>query len=91
MTNAKLYVGNLNYQASDQQVKELFSEYGSVSDVRIIEGKGFGFIQMETPEDALRAKEDLNGKEFLGRTLRVDNAKPPKRRESFRDERRDRY
>lgn len=80
MSNSKLYVGNLNYQATTEQVRDLFSEFGSVTDVTIIEGKGFGFVTMETDESANKAKETLDGKDFLGRTLRVNDARPSVKR-----------
>jgi RNA recognition motif-containing protein len=78
MQGSKLYVGNLTYSATNEQLQELFSEYGEVKHVNIIEGKGFGFVEMGTPEEAQRAKDELNGTEFLGRTMRIDEARPPK-------------
>ncbi len=86
MTNAKLYVGNLNYQATEEQVKDLFANYGDVNEVNIIDGKGFGFVQMANAEDAEKAKNELNSTEFMGRTIRVDNAKPKRnnRNNNFR-------
>lgn len=76
MQNKKLYVGNMNYSTTNDQVKELFSNYGTVDQVNVIEGKGFGFVEMSTPEDAEKAKEALNGSEFDGRTIKVDIARP---------------
>jgi len=77
----RLYVGNLNYRTTADTLGYLFAEYGNVMDVVIIEGKGFGFIEMETDEDAARAREGLNGTELDGRTIRVDEARPrPDRR-----------
>jgi len=81
MEGGKLYVGNLNYSVTADQLQELFSSHGTVKDVRIIEGKGFGFIEMSSPEEAIKAREALNGADFLGRKLRVDEARPPKKRE----------
>ncbi len=78
MTVSKLYVGNLSYSTSEESLKELFSSYGNVTSVNIISGRGFGFVEMETPEAAASAKEALNGTEFDGRTIKVDNAKPRK-------------
>jgi len=78
---SRLYVGNLTYSVTNEQLKELFSTYGEVSQVNIIEGKGFGFVEMSTPDEANKAKEALNGTDFSGRTLRVDEARPPKSRD----------
>ncbi|MFA6672353.1 MAG: RNA-binding protein, partial [Methanoculleus sp.] len=46
MESSKLYVGNLTYSVNEEQLKDLFSQYGTVSDVRVIERKGFGFVEM---------------------------------------------
>ena len=78
---SRMYVGNLTYSVTNEQLRELFSTYGEVSQVNIIEGKGFGFVEMSTPEEANKAKEALNGSDFSGRTLRVDEARPPKSRD----------
>ncbi len=78
MQGSKLYVGNLTYSVTNEQLQELFTEYGEVKHVNIIEGKGFGFVEMGTAEEAQRAKDELNGTEFLGRTMRIDEARPPK-------------
>lgn len=75
---SKLYVGNLTYSVDDEQLKELFSKYGEVKSVRVIEGKGFGFVEMGSQSDAVKAKEALDGQNFSGRTLRVNEARPPK-------------
>jgi len=75
-----LYVGNLPWSASEDELKNHFSEYGEVKDVRIItEGrsgrsKGFGFVEMASDDAGRAAIEALNGKEFGGRELRVDTA-----------------
>jgi RNA recognition motif-containing protein len=78
----RLYVGNLNYRTTADTLGYMFAEYGNVMDVVIIEGKGFGFIEMETDEDAARAREGLNGTELDGRTIRVDEARPRPDRQS---------
>jgi RNA recognition motif-containing protein len=78
MQGSKLYVGNLNYSVTNDQLEELFSDYGEVRQVNIIEGKGFGFVEMSNPTEAEKAKETLNGSDFKGRTLRVDEARPPR-------------
>ncbi len=79
MEHSKLYVGNLRYSATEQELEELFSQYGEVKSVRIIGSRGFGFVEMGSPEEARRAMEALNGKEFLGRTLRIDEARSERR------------
>lgn len=76
MQTNKLYVGNLNYNATHQDVEELFANYGTVLHVKLFEGKGFGFVEMSTQEEAEGAKEKLDGSEFKGRNLRVDEARP---------------
>ncbi len=78
MPSNKLYVGNLNYTATSRQLEELFSRYGEVKQVNIIEGRGFGFVELSSTEEAQKAKEELNGTDFEGRTLRIDEARPPK-------------
>jgi RNA recognition motif-containing protein len=76
MQGNKLYVGNLSYSASNEDVNELFSKYGQVESVNIIEGKGFGFVEMVNQAEAEEAKSKLDGYEFKGRALRVNEAKP---------------
>ncbi|MCK4270932.1 MAG: RNA-binding protein [Methanogenium sp.] len=83
METSKLYVGNLTYSVTEKQLEELFSQYGDVKDVRIIERKGFGFVEMAAAEEAEKAKEALNETEFEGRTMRVDEARPPRPRREF--------
>jgi len=81
MQGSKLYVGNLSYAVSNEQLEELFAAYGVVKQVNVIEGKGFGFIEMSSTAEAEKAKEALDAYEFQGRTLKVDEARPPKSRE----------
>lgn len=78
MSNNKLYVGNLTYSVTNEQLGELFSSYGEIVNVNIIEGKGFGFVEMSNPSDAQKAKEELDGTEFVGRTMKVNEARPPR-------------
>jgi RNA recognition motif-containing protein len=80
MQGSKLYVGNLSYSVTNEQLKELFSSYGEVKQVNIIEGKGFGFVELSTPEQAETAKNALHGTDFQGRTMKVDEALPQKPR-----------
>lgn len=85
MQGNRLYVGNLKYSVSTNQLEELFANYGQVKQVNIIEGKGFGFVEMSSAEEAEKAKESLNGTDFEGRVLRVDEARPPRNREGRDD------
>lgn len=82
MSGNKLYVGNITYSVTSTQVEELFSTYGEVKTVNIIDGKGFGFVEMGSGDEAEKAREALNGFEFQGRTLKVDEARPPKERDN---------
>jgi RNA recognition motif-containing protein len=76
MSAAKLYVGNLNYRTTEDKLKELFSQYGEVNSVNILQGRGFGFVEMGTSEGAQDAKTKLNGTEFDGRKIIVNDARP---------------
>jgi RNA recognition motif-containing protein len=80
MQSNKLYVGNLPYGTTDDEVRDLFSSYGAITEIKLIEGKGFGFVEMETQEEAENAKEKLDGYEFNGRTLKVAEARPQRSR-----------
>ncbi|MBM3710391.1 MAG: RNA-binding protein [Actinobacteria bacterium] len=86
MQSSKLYVGNFSYSMTDDKLEKLFSQFGQVKSVNIIGNKGFGFVEMTSTADAEKAKEALDGSDFEGRTIRVDEARPqnsrPKR--SFR-------
>jgi RNA recognition motif-containing protein len=77
MEGKKLYVGNLSYSVTNQDLQELFSKYGKVDSVNVIEGKGFGFVEMADAAEAEKAKEELSESKFQGRALRVDEANPP--------------
>ena len=81
MQVSKLYVGNLSYSITNDQLEELFVNYGEVKSVNIIEGKGFGFVELGSPSEAEAAKEALNGTEFEGRTLKIDESKPSRSRD----------
>ncbi len=85
----KIYVGNLSWNITEEQLNEMFSEFGKVVSVTIIKdnytkrSKGFGFIEMENKADANNAISDLNGKEVDGRKLTVNEAKPKTDKPSF--------
>ena len=78
----KLYVGNLNFRSTEDDIRTLFSSYGEVSSVSLINdpntgrSRGFGFVEMTTEEAAAKAKEGLNGSSFQERNLNVDLARP---------------
>jgi cold-inducible RNA-binding protein len=78
----KLYVGNLSFSTSSQELSELFGAIGAVTSSNIIEdretgrSRGFGFVEMENKADGERAVAELNGKEVDGRELKVNEAKP---------------
>jgi len=87
MQGSKLYVSNLGYSTTNEQLGSLFSPYGVVKEVKIIEGRGFGFVDMSNQAEAQKAQEALDGFKFDGRTLIVNEARPQKRKEqgkSFR-------
>ncbi len=82
----KIYVGNLNYNTSERELEDLFSQYGNVASTSIIvdrmtdRSKGFGFVEMEDEQAAEAAISALNNYEFGGRNLKVDEAKERKPR-----------
>ncbi len=84
----KLYVGNLSYGTTEDDLRTMFAEVGSVVSVTIItdrdtgRSKGFGFVEMETDEIAQEAITRLNGREVSGRTITVSEARPPRERDS---------
>ena len=83
---AKLFVGNLSFQATEEDLRELFQQAGTVETVRIITDqftgrpRGFGFVEMATKEEATKAVEMLNGRLFRDRNLVVDEARPQPQR-----------
>jgi len=83
----KLYVGNLSYNTTEDGLRTLFSEFGSVASTKIIadretgNSKGFGFVEMSNDDEAAAAIAGSNGREFDGRQLRVNEAMDKPRRE----------
>ena len=83
----KLYVGNLPFNTTEDALNQLFSEFGTVASAKIISdrdtgrSKGFGFVEMNTDEEANAAIVGTNGREFEKRTLRVNEAMDKPRRE----------
>src|SRR3989338_6387963 len=82
----KLYVGGLPYSTTDVELKDAFAQAGSVTSAVIImdkmsgRSKGFGFVEMSSDEEAQKAIETMNGKDFGGRTLTVNEARPMEER-----------
>jgi len=80
--NSKIYVGNLPYGASEEDLTKLFSEAGQVQSVKIVvdaysgRSRGFGFVEMASDAEVEKAISLLNGKSFMERTLTVNKAKP---------------
>jgi RNA recognition motif-containing protein len=81
MNGMKLYVGNLSYSVRNEELRELFAQYGEVKQANVIEGKGFGFVEMNSVEESERARKGLNGSEFKGRALRIEEARPQEPRQ----------
>ncbi len=77
-----LFVGNMSFQTTESELHALFEAYGEVTRVQVItdrdtgRARGFGFVEMANDEDAAKAIEALNGKEFGGRALNVNEARP---------------
>ena len=82
-----IYVGNLPYQAGDQELQELFAQYGAVTSARVIvdkfsgQSKGFGFVEMADNAEAVKAINATHEQEFMGRKLRVNESQPRPRGE----------
>jgi len=76
-----IYVGNLHYEISEDQLKEIFEEYGEVTSAKIINdretgrSKGFGFVEMGNEDEANKAISELNDAELKGRNMRVNQAR----------------
>ena len=82
----RIYVGNLYYQATEQELRDTFEPHGEVEETYIVRdrdtgrSRGFAFVEMPTDDEAKAAIEDLNGKEVGGRTLTVNEARPRQER-----------
>lgn len=101
----RLFVGNLSYQTTEDELRDLFAGVANVTSVSVIteresgRSKGFAFVELATPEDAQKAIDQLNGQSLRDRTIRVDLARPrqgggsggPPRDRSQRRERREQY
>ncbi|MEP6925891.1 MAG: RNA-binding protein [Pyrinomonadaceae bacterium] len=84
--STKLYVGNLSFKTTDQDLQDLFAQAGTVQSTNIITdrdtgfSRGFGFVEMSSQEEGATAIQQLNGKEIDGRSLTVNEAKPREER-----------
>ena len=84
--STKLYVGNLAFQTTSQELQELFAQAGTVESAAVVEdrdtgrSRGFGFVEMSTKEESAAAIDQFNGKEVNGRALKVNEAKPRENR-----------
>jgi RNA recognition motif-containing protein len=82
----KLYVGNLSFSTSSQELQELFAQAGTVESASVVEdrdtgrSRGFGFVEMSSKEEGTAAIEQFNGKEINGRSLTVNEARPRENR-----------
>lgn len=82
MNPTRLFVGNLSYQTMESDLQEYFSQVGVVTSVNVMfdrvtgKSRGFAFVEFATPEEAARAVEQLHNREFQGRTLTVNIARP---------------
>ena len=80
--NTKLYVGNLSFDATENELQDLFAQHGPVTEVNLLQdrvtgkARGFAFVTMETKEGADAAIQALNGKDWHGRALTVNEARP---------------
>ncbi len=81
-----IYIGNLSYQSSEEDLRQAFGAFGQVDSVTIIKDKvtgrsrGFGFVEMPVEEEAVAAIDGLNNTELQGRSLRVNQARPREER-----------
>ncbi|HON55516.1 MAG TPA: RNA-binding protein [bacterium] len=89
--NSKLYVGNLNWQVTDDQLQSLFSQYGEVVSAKVItdrstsKSRGFAFVEFANEEASEKAISELNGKEWEGRMLKINKARPQQERSNRGD------
>ncbi len=85
-----IYVGNLSYSVQDEELREAFEAYGEVSSAEVIfdrrtqRSRGYGFVEMNNDDEGSEAIAALNGSDFQGRELRVDESKPKEQKSSSR-------
>jgi len=81
-----IYVGNLSFRTDDEELREVFAEFGDVASAKVVmdretdRSRGFGFVEMDNDDEGKAAIEALDGAEVSGRNLRVNEAKPRERR-----------
>jgi len=84
--NMNIYVGNLSFRTDDEELREVFAEFGDVASAKVVidretdRSRGFGFVEMDNDDEGKAAIEALDGAELGGRNLRVNEAKPRERR-----------
>jgi len=84
--SAKLFIGNLDYTVTSEELKQIFSEFGNVIDAVVItdretrRSRGFGFVEFGSEDEAKKAVEAMNGKDVKGRKINVNEAKPQENR-----------
>lgn len=89
-----IYVGNLSYKVTQEDLNEIFAEYGSVKRVQLLidretgRSRGFGFVEMETDAEEDAAIDALNGAEWMGRDMKVNKARPKEENSNFNGGRR---
>jgi RNA recognition motif-containing protein len=80
----KVYIGNMSYDTTEDQLRQAFESFGEVTDVNVImdrdtgRPRGFAFVEMANQDEATAAIQALDGQEFNGRTLKVNEARPPR-------------
>lgn len=88
--NMNIYVGNLSYEMTEENLRQLFAEYGTVTSVNVIRdrdtgnSKGFGFVEMERQADGEKAVKELNGNIVKDREIKVNQARPREDRSKSR-------
>jgi RNA recognition motif-containing protein len=81
-----IYVGNLSYQTTEEELRDLFAEFGDVVSAKLIvdkftgQSKGFGFVEMSNNSEAQKAMDELNGRDVNGRSVTVNQARPRQER-----------
>jgi RNA recognition motif-containing protein len=92
-----IFIAGLSFRLNDDDLKNLFESYGTVSSARVIidrqtsRSKGYGFVEMEDDEEARKAIAELNGSEFDERTISVSEARPKEKRSGFMNDNRGEY